>query len=79
MGVSRSTIYRWTREPGKEEFRDMLERILGAQELVLWNKGLTGEFNPAITKLLLGKHGYHDKQDHTHSGVGFETRFSHHQ
>ena len=25
--------------------------------------GLKGDFNSTITKLVLGKHGYHDKQD----------------
>ena len=33
------------------------------QRLVLLNKGLTGEFNSNITKLVLGKHGFHDKRE----------------
>jgi len=27
------------------------------------NKGLNNTFNSAITKLVLGKHGFHDKMD----------------
>jgi hypothetical protein len=29
----------------------------------LVNKGLNNTFNAAITKLVLGKHGFHDKMD----------------
>ena len=33
------------------------------QQLTLLNGGLSNTFNSAITKLVLGKHGYHDKMD----------------
>lgn len=59
---SRSTVYRWADEDGNA-FRDILEEINEKQQQVLLHKGLTGDFNSAITKLVLGKHGYHDKQD----------------
>ena len=39
------------------------------QEKDLINKGLTGDFNSTITKLILTKHGYSDKQDIDHSGI----------
>ena len=63
LGKSRGCINRWGSEEGKEEFKDILEEILSKQENVLINKGLTGDFNSNITKLVLGKHGYSDKQD----------------
>lgn len=63
IGVARATVYRWRDEEGKEEFKDILARILETQAQVLINKGLSGEFNSNITKLVLGKHGYHDKVD----------------
>lgn len=60
--VSRSTIYKWAQEKDGE-FSDILSDILDKQEMLLWDKGLVGDFNPALTKLALGKHGYSDKQD----------------
>ena len=59
--VHRSLLYVWEKE--HPEFLDILEAIKREQQKVLLNKGLTGDFNSAITKLVLGKHGYHDKQD----------------
>ena len=61
LEVTRTTLYKWEKE--HEEFSYILENIKREQEKVLLNKGLIGEFNSAITKLVLGKHGYHDKQD----------------
>mgnify|MGYP003680305887 CR=1 FL=1 len=34
-----------------------------SQELVTFNQALLGEYNASIAKLLLGKHGYSDKQE----------------
>ncbi|MEN7471298.1 terminase small subunit, partial [Providencia stuartii] len=36
------------------------------QENRLINKGLIGEFNPTITKLMLANHGYSEKQEVDH-------------
>lgn len=58
----KSTIYDWSKDPSKE-FSDILATIHEKQELVTFNKAMTGEYNATIAKLLLGKHGYHDKQD----------------
>ena len=60
-------VYRWAEDEGKE-FKDILGQINNDQELVTFNKSLTGEYNATIAKLLLGKHGYHDKADNTVSG-----------
>jgi len=68
IGISRSCINRWGTEEGKEEFRDILDNINEVQHSVLINKGLIGDFNPAIAKLVLGKHGYHEKQQTELSG-----------
>lgn len=61
---ARSTVYQWA-ENKENEFADILESINEKQQQVLLHKGLSGDFNSAITKLVLGKHGYHDKQDTT--------------
>lgn len=60
---SRECLYQWAREDDKKAFSDILRQIVSDQEFELLNNGLNGEFNPAITKLALGKHGYSDKQD----------------
>lgn len=65
IGVARSTIYDWASQESKKEFSDILEQILAKQEKELGNKGLKGEFNSTITKLMLTKHGYSDKQELT--------------
>jgi len=63
LNVSRGTLYDWAAEEEKEEFSNILEAIMAKQERVLAGKGLTGDFNPNITKMMLTKHGYSDKQD----------------
>jgi len=63
LEINRATIYDWKDQEGKEEFSDILGQILARQARVLINQGLKGEFNAAICKLALGKHGYHDKQE----------------
>lgn len=65
LDVSRSTLYKWAEE--HDDFSDMLERILAEQERRLISGGLSGKMNATITKLMLAKHGYHDKQDNTHA------------
>jgi len=62
-GISKTCGYDWAKDEGKEEFADILDRCKLMQHQVLINKGLANEFNSNITKLVLGKHGYHDKQD----------------
>ncbi len=68
IDVRRSTIYNWIEDDDKTEFSDIAEKINATQAQVLKNKGLTGDFNSNITKLLLTKHGYHDKVDNDQTG-----------
>lgn len=67
---ARSTVYKWRTEKGKEAFSDILEQIDEIQQAELLNKGLTGDFNSTIAKLVLAKHGYNDRveQDITSGG-----------
>ena len=69
LGVRRETLHVWAKEEGKEEFSNILGEILATQEKVLISKGLTGDFNPTIVKLILGKHAYHDRRDNTITGL----------
>jgi len=66
---SRDTLYDWAKHEDKKEFSNILRQIVSEQEFTLLNGGLSGEFNPAITKLVLGKHGYSDKQDQQITGA----------
>lgn len=75
LGVSRQTLHNWATEQG-HPFFDILERTMCLQEVTALNKGLTGEWNAMLVKLVLGKHGYHDRTetDNTHRGEVKVTR-----
>lgn len=61
INVSRSTIYKWRDE--QKDFSDILEEILEEQAIRLINMGLSWRYNPTITKLMLTKHWYVDKEE----------------
>ena len=61
LGLSRETLRLWSKDEDKKEFFGILDRINQKQECVLINNGLNGTFNSNIAKLVLGKHGYHDR------------------
>lgn len=63
IGIARSTCYAWAKDDDKVEFSDILMRVEEIQERALVNGGLGGDFNPAITKMMMTKHGYSDKQE----------------
>lgn len=69
LSISRDTCHAWAKDEDKPEFSDIIRDIAQAQERKLVNGGLSGDLNPQITKLVLAKHGYSDKQeiDHTSS------------
>ena len=68
LGISRPTLHEWDR--AHPDFSNTLDAIRSLQEKAALNKGLTGEFNSTIVKLVLANHGYSDKQavDHTSGG-----------
>ena len=62
ISVARSTVYKWRDEI--EEFSDTLEAILRKQAKALLNRGLTGEFNAPMTKMLMNvNHGYRERTE----------------
>ena len=67
MGVHRDTCYEWATHDDKEAFSDILSRVMALQERGLINDGLRSNFNPVITKMMLTKHGYSEKQDLNHT------------
>lgn len=68
LGIPRERINQYAADEDKEEFYIMHRTILALQEKRLLSGGLRKLFDSSITKLMLGKHGYHDKQDSTLSG-----------
>jgi hypothetical protein len=66
--VARQTLHDWYGQEGKEEFSDILDKLLALQEKLTLNGGLNGTYNSAMAKLLLGKHGYSDKTENEHKG-----------
>lgn len=60
LGVVESTVYNWDSE-AYPEFLGFLGKIKTKQQQVLLSKGLSGDFNSTITKLILTKHGYSDR------------------
>jgi len=62
LDIRRSTLYEWAKAEDKKAFSDILDDVSKTQEQVLLKNGLNNKFNSNITKLVLGKHGYHDRQ-----------------
>lgn len=63
IDISRSNIYLWASQDDKTEFSDIVEKVREKQAKTLISKGLSGDFNSSITKVILTKHGYVDKQE----------------
>lgn len=70
LEISRLTLYRWAKEEDKDELRNILEDCNAEQQSVLLNNGLDSTFNSNIVKLVLGKHGFHDKSSTELTGAG---------
>lgn len=65
VGVSIPTLYAWAKDDNPE-FLYVFNRLELLQHKSLVNGGLAGGFNPAVTKMMLTKHGYSDRQEIDH-------------
>ena len=61
LGIHRDTCYAW--RDSIDEFSDTLEAVMKMQAVALINNGLSGEFNSAITKLMMANHGYRERSE----------------
>ncbi len=61
LHVDRTSIYEWKEK--NKEFSYILKEIMDKQHQALLKNGLSGDYNPLITKLMLTKHGYSDKTE----------------
>ena len=67
IGVNKTTLYEWSKE--HPEFSNSLEKINEEQKKRLLDKGLSGDYNSTIAKLILSaNHGMSDRQEIEHSG-----------
>ena len=65
LDIRTSTLYDWAKHDDKKAFSDMLDKIMKIQHDMVMGGALVGEYNSNIAKLILTKHGYHDKQEVT--------------
>lgn len=65
VGVSSRSCYSWESEPDKsplhEQWFEVMRQMRDQQHQLLLAGGLGGKFNSNIAKLVLTKHGYHDR------------------
>lgn len=61
LGISRDTLHTWAKDPDKVEFSDIYIKLMSSQERSLLKGGLRDGFSPAVTKMVLTKHGYSDR------------------
>jgi hypothetical protein len=67
MKVNKDTLYSWAKVDSR--FADVLDDIMEEQEHRLLEGGLSGDYNPLISKLILSaRHEYREKSDVTTSG-----------
>lgn len=65
LKVHKDTIYEWRKV--YSEFSDLIGELLAKQARELISKGLSGDYNPTIAKVLLTKHGYREGIEQTGS------------
>lgn len=63
MGINKTTVYEW--ESSYEEFSNVIDKLRQKQASELINKGLSGDYNQTIAKVLLTKHGYREGVEQT--------------
>lgn len=63
LGIANSTLDAWKDDETKEQFSGICSEVLQFQHEILVGGGLSNRFNSQITKLMLSKHGYSDKQE----------------
>lgn len=66
LEVRRETLYDWANPKSDryhEEFSDIFDALRAKQAAQLIQNGLANNYNSTITKLMLTKHGYTDKQE----------------
>ncbi len=68
--ISKQRVYEWLKDDDKSEFRDIVARVEAKQEEILIDNGLDRTFDASLSKMMLSKHGYSDKQEIDHTTKG---------
>lgn len=63
LEINRDTVYEW--ESSYPEFSDIISKLRQKQAEALIAGGLSGQYNPLISKVLLTKHGYREGIENT--------------
>lgn len=74
LKISRKTAHLWKHDEDKADFCHILDTISLAQERTLINNGLLNYFNSNVVKMMMGKHGYTDKQEVIAGGTDSQGR-----
>ena len=61
LDVTRKTVQNWANDPEKPEFLRIFDRVKAEQAEKLLQKGLTGDYNASMAKMILSHHGYIEK------------------
>ena len=75
LKISKDTLYAW--ENKHKEFSYDIDEVRQRQAERLLNKGLSGDYNPTIAKVLLTKHGYREGIDQTTNDKDLPTPLLH--
>jgi hypothetical protein len=70
LDVSRSTVKLWA--SSDERFSAITDKLKAKQAVKVMNNGLSGDFNSAISKVILAQHGITDKTE-VHNTVSLES------
>lgn len=70
IGISKQTLYVWEKMPECSDLADVCARVRLMQEGSLIDGGLTRTYDSSLSKLMLMKHGYTDKQEIDHTTKG---------
>lgn len=63
LDIAKVTVFDW--EDKYPEFSYFIDKLRAKQAEKLLNKGLSGDYNPTISKVLLTKHGYREGIENT--------------
>lgn len=59
LRTAKKVLYDWAKN--HDDFSDAMHELKDKQGAILIEKGLTGQYNSTITKLMLHQHGYSDR------------------
>jgi hypothetical protein len=65
LDINPDTIQDWVKDEKKKDFSVLIKKLKAKQAKMLIEGGITGRYNPIISKTLLSKHGYSERIEQT--------------